>query len=166
MKETESIADVVEITVHSEWEDISAIARVAKNAIESTQVRPTFISLSDAIRRENKLLELYLVPDEGEDFNSYINRAKQMDGGIKGLARLLMRSVPARFELTKYDDSLLIVESKTGKGKYSLTITASGDYANGYNGNKGRGVLITEQIKKLLDEKGIKHNYTAFKKKV
>jgi len=158
---TKSMGTEYQIVAKGNWEQVADVARITKEAIESTRAEEGFFTVSpltmESGELENRILKAYLLPQEGETFADYKNRFIQAFAGTgaKGkLASLLSgKKVQLNFHLFRNGgESTLKIESLIGEGRYQATIGASGDYSD-------RGASIATDVKEALEQASVQHTY-------
>jgi hypothetical protein len=161
MKKNKSMGTEYQIVAQGTWEQVAESVRVTKEAIEKSSFKREFFSSED-IKLEDKILKVYLVPQKGEGFEDYKKKFIQLfvGNGIKGkLASLLAgKKTLCNFHLTQNNgESTLKVESIIRKGRYQVTISASGYYDE-------RGKSIATNVRKSLEQGAVQHTYKTLDK--
>ena len=141
---------VYQISVKGIWEYVAEAIRLTEEAIEST--KPAGVTIfSGTEGLENRLIDTFPMPDEGESFSEYTDTFRHMFPDSKG------PSLQFIFVLDEDEGCSLRVETITRKGRFQATFSATGDYVE-------RGLAICEDIHSSLDLVGIVHGYTTLER--
>ena len=152
-----------QIIVEGTWEQIAEVARMAKKAIKNTQPTWSHFSRGDD-ELENRTLEAYLVPQDGENFGDYKARFNQVFAGTGIIGKLASflngNKVPFYFHLTQNEgESTFRVDSITREGRYQATVSVSGNYSD-------RGASMVEDLRNSLKQIPVEVKYHALEKLV
>ncbi len=146
-----------------DWIYIAQSTRVTKAAISSTKTSETrglgglWASFNQLDQLEQRVLQMFLVPKEGESFGEYKQRFIHglAGDGFKGkLAGFLMgKKVPFEYTLDTSNGDKLFLGLKVRENQFDCTVGASGIYQR-------RGELIASKIESTLSALPLEYRAT------